>query len=267
MRLAAIDWAMLETTLALGAVPVAGAELIRFRDDAPPGLTPEGIVDLGLRGAPNYELLQLSRPDLILSSPFYSHYEDRLRQIAPVLSLPIYTDDAPPLTLAMAALGHLAEALGDPAAGRAAQRRAEDALSAQAASLRAHADQPLCLIEIGDARHMRVFGHDSLYGSTAARLGLRNGWAERTAFSFLAPVPLEELANMPEARLVIIGPLPPQARRALSRSVLWRALPQVSGGRVWQLPRMNAFGAVPSALRFARELAAAFRAGPVEALA
>lgn len=258
---------MLETAIAIGHAPVAAAELIRFREDVSQGFLPAGITDLGLRGAPNYELLQLSRPDLILSSPYYTHYEARLRAIAPVLSLPFFTPGEPPLPKALAALGLLAEAVGDANAGSRARNRAEAALTAGAQALRRHADRPICLVEIGDARHMRVFGFDSLFGSSAERLGLRNAWEDGTAFSFLAPVPLEELARMPDSRLVVVGPVPPQARRALAGSLLWRALPQVADRRLYQLPRMNAFGAVPAALHFARALRAALDGPAMEELA
>lgn len=69
-RIAAIDWAMLETSVALGVMPVAATELIQFRAGAVEPDIPESVADLGLRGAPNFELLQLTRPDLILISPF-----------------------------------------------------------------------------------------------------------------------------------------------------------------------------------------------------
>ena len=111
---------------------------------------------------------------------------------------------------------------------------------------------------------MRTFGFDSLFGSTLERLGLQNAWSGGTRFSFLAPVPIEELAGLPDARLVIIGADPPEARRSLSRSILWRALPPVAKGRLYQLPEVNAFGGVPSALRFAQLLAEAFAAGPLD---
>ena len=62
-RLAAIDWAMMETATALGHMPVAAAELIRFRADVGVPAIPDTVTDLGLRGAPNFELLQLSPPD------------------------------------------------------------------------------------------------------------------------------------------------------------------------------------------------------------
>lgn len=259
-RLAAIDWAMLETATALGHMPVAAAELIRFRADVGVPAIPDTVTDLGLRGAPNFELLQLVRPTLILSSPYYTRYQARMEAIAPVLSLPFYQPGAAPLPKAMDALDALARQIGDPAAGGWARARADAHLDRLAARVARHADRPLALVDIGDARHLRAFGFDSLFGSTLTRIGLRNAWSEATAFSFLAPVPLERLADMPDARLVIAGPIPPQAQGALSRSRLWQALPQVAQGRVHHLPRMNAFGGVPAALRFGDLLARALEA-------
>ncbi|WP_411838889.1 ABC transporter substrate-binding protein [Paracoccus sp. ME4] len=253
-RLAAIDWAMLETAVALGRMPVAATELIRYRADIGTPAIPPEVTDLGLRGAPNFELLQLVRPTLILSSPYYTQFEGRLTAIAPVLSLPFFLPDEPPLPKALAALAVLADALNDAPAGARAQVRAEAELDRIRDRLAPHAHRPVALVEIGDARHLRAFGFDSLFGCTLTRIGLTNAWTEQTAFSFLAPVPLERLADMPDATLVIAGPVPPEARRGLERSVLWRALPQVAAGRVRQLPRINAFGGVPSALRLAQAL-------------
>ena len=261
-RLAAVDWAMLETAVAIGHMPVAACELIRFRIDAARPEIPPGVIDLGLRGAPNYELLQLARPDLILSSPFYVQHRARLETIAPVLSVDVYTPGEPPLPKALAALDRLGEAVDDRPAARQARARAEARLDALAARLERHADRPFSLIGIGDARHLRSFGHDSLFGSVLTRLGLENAWTDRTQFSFRAPLPIERLADTPEARLVILGGIPVEARQGLSRSILWRALPPVAAGRVYHLPEVNAFGGVPAALRFAGLLADALDAGP-----
>ncbi|MGR3795367.1 ABC transporter substrate-binding protein [Vannielia sp. SX4] len=261
-RLAAIDWAMLETAIALGHMPVAACELIRFRVDSPEPPVPEEVVDLGLRGAPNFELLQLVRPDLILNSPYYTRYLARLSQLAPVLNLPFYTRGEPPLPKVMAALHDLAGAIDDPLAATRAEAAAEEEFSRIATAVAPFSDRPLCLINIGDARHLRAFGFDSLFGSVAARLGLANAWEGQTRFSFLAPVPIEQLATMPEARVVIVGNVPVQARRGLARAKLWQALPAVAEGRVYQVPEVNAFGGLPSALRFARLLAAALARPP-----
>ncbi len=250
-RLAAIDWAMMETAIALGHMPVAGCELIRFRASTTEPRLADGVTDLGLRGAPNFELLQLVRPDLILSSPYYTRHEARMSGIAPVLSLTFFQPGEPPLPRAMAALTDLAQALGDPAAGMAAVAQTEAAFDALARRARRFADRPVMLIDIGDARHFRAFGADSLYGSTLQRIGLPNAWTEATRFSFAAPVPLDRLADLPAARFVLVAPVPLVARDQLRRSALWNALPEVRAGRVLQLPPGNPFGAVPAARHFA----------------
>lgn len=254
---------MMETAIAIGHMPIAACELIRYRADTLEPKIPPEVVDLGLRGAPNFELLQLTRPDLILNSPYYTMYQHRLEALAPVVNLPFFTPGEAPLPKAIAALTDLARAIDDLPAGQAAADRTGTRLDALAGRLSAFDDRPVCLVNIGDARHLRAFGFDSLFGSTLERVGLTNAWSEGTKFSFLAPVPIERLATMPEARLVIIGNLPPEARRGLRRSVLWQALPAVIHDRIFQLPSINAFGGVPSALHFAELLARAFETGPV----
>lgn len=261
-RLAAIDWAMLETAIAIGHMPVAAAELIRYRQDVAQPEIPADVTDLGLRGAPNFELLQLIRPDLILSSNYYTRYEDRLAEIAPVLSLPFYVPQQPPLPKVLAALSILADRIGDPLAGQRALQDTQADFDAQAARAAAFADRPLCLVNIGDARHMRAFGYDSLFGNVLDRLGLQNAWADVTQFSFLAPVPIEKLVQMPDARLVIVGDVPAYARRSLSHSILWQHLPAVTEDRVYFVPDGNPFGGAPSATRFGAGLIAALEQGP-----
>nr|WP_246098639.1 iron-siderophore ABC transporter substrate-binding protein [Paracoccus laeviglucosivorans] len=262
MRLAAIDWAMLETATAIGHAPVAACELISYHGEASVPEVP-GMVDLGLRGAPNYELLQLIRPDLILTSPFYVQHEARLRSVAPVLSLEFYVPGAPPFAKAMQAMADLAAATGDPDAGARAQAETMVQLDGLAARLAPFADRPVSLIDIGDARHLRAFGFDSMFGDVLGRLGLQNAWTDRTQFSFRAPLPIERLAETPEARIVIAGEIPVEALDGLRRSILWQALPAVRDGRIYVLPNVNAFGGIPSALRFANLLAEAFETGPI----
>jgi ferric hydroxamate transport system substrate-binding protein len=104
LRLAAIDWAMLETACALGHKPVAACELIRFRVESPSVPLPQETLDLGLRGAPNFEQLRFAAPDLILSSPFYTRHEAALSAVAPVFSLPFFVRGEPSLPHALNAL-------------------------------------------------------------------------------------------------------------------------------------------------------------------
>lgn len=254
-RLAAIDWAMLETAQALGHTPAAACELMRYREDSGHDTLPADVVDLGLRGTPNLELLQLVRPDFILSSNYYSEIEARLSHIAPVVSLPFFLPGEPPLPKAIANLHVLADALSDPAAGRRAEARVETMFARVAARVARYAERPFLVIEVGDSRHVRTFGTDSLFGGALDRLGLSNAWADRTQFAFSAPVPIESLAPFADAWIVMAAGVPVEAVPGLTRSVLWGRLGPVAEGRVLTLPEVYGFGGVPSALRFANLLA------------
>lgn len=247
--------------MALGAPPVAACELIRFRETAVTPLLPADMVDLGLRGSPNFELLQLVQPDLILSSNYYTQIEARLSAIAPVLALPFYVPGEPPWPKAIAALHSLSSELGMPAKGAAVAAEAETLLARLSTRLEPFRDRPTYIIDIGDARHFRAFGADSMFGDVLTRLGLPNAWGHPSRFAFSAPVPLERLAEEPEARIVTVSGVPVLARRALETSVLWNRLPPVRDGRVLHLEPVNPFGGVPAGLRFARQLADALTGG------
>ncbi|NSL24214.1 iron-siderophore ABC transporter substrate-binding protein [Agrobacterium tumefaciens] len=253
-RLAAIDWAMLETSVALGIMPVAATELIQFRAGAVEPEIPETVSDLGLRGAPNFELLQLTRPDLILISPFYTRYTGRLEAIAPVFSLPFYVKGEPPFEKSLAAVSALGEKLGRADEARKVLDEAHLALQAMRTRLAGFASRPTHVINIGDARHFRAFGEDSMFGDILGRLGLTNAWVDRSQFTFAAPVPLENLADVADARIVIVSDVPVEARESLRNSAIWRALPAVRENRVVTLGNVSPYGGITAAMRFARLL-------------
>lgn len=254
LRIAAIDWAMLETIMALGVTPIAATELIQFRKAAVEPVIPESVTDLGLRGSPNFELLYLLKPDLILSSPFYTQHEAALKAIAPVLSMPFYVQGEPPYQEALAAVSQLGRKLELEAKAEAVLREQEIFLEQTTDTLKPFADRPTYLINIGDARHFRAFGDDSMFGDILSRLGLPNAWTDRSRFTFAAPVPLETLAEKPEARIVIISDVPVEARSSLRNSLIWRSLQPVREGRVHQLGNVNPYGGITAGLRFARLL-------------
>lgn len=252
-RIAIVDWALLETALALGVTPMAAVELVLYRQLAVEPAVPDTVIDLGLRGSLNFELVATLSPTLIFGSNYSAWANDLLERIAPVRVLPIFEGE-PPFEKAAAAMR---------AMGRDLQREAEaeryiaetDAELAHLADRLAPAtDRPLLIVSLGDARHFRAFGIDSMFGDVAARLGFQNAWGTQTAYSATAPVGIEALADFPDAILVIVEPVPPDAERALPRSALYNAMPMVAAGRVVTLPTINPFGGLPAARRFARFL-------------
>lgn len=251
MRVAAIDWAMLETALALGITPVAATELVRFRVDAVTPAVPATVVDLGLRGSPNLELLITTAPDVILTSPWYAFIEHRLASVAKLVTHTVYTPGEPPWPKALAALRVVGQRLGVVEHALAVEAQTKKTIAMRARALRPYRDRPCYIVQIGDARHVRMLGDDSLFGSVLMALGLQNAWEARSRFSFAAPVPIEQLATTADARILVVSEVPALVRDSLAHSTLWRRLTPVAESRVHFLDNINPFGGVPAGLRFA----------------
>jgi iron complex transport system substrate-binding protein len=254
-RIAVIDWGLAEAVLALGVVPAAAAELRGYATWVREPAMPPEVVDLGLRSEPNLELLHRLAPGLILATPQFAPFLPRLERVAPVASFATYVPGGDPLARSRDIVIELGQRLGREAAAPALLGLAAAVFEQAAARLAARCESTLLVASFVDARHLRVFGANSLFGATLSRLGLRNGWAGPTSFWGFATVPVEQLAVAPTARLVIVEPLPPAVAAGLGRNLLWRGLPAVRAGRVATVPPCWAFGGVPSAMRFARLLA------------
>jgi iron complex transport system substrate-binding protein len=256
-RVATLDWALLETLLVIGANVVAATELRQFRQVAVKPDAPDSVADLGLRGTPNFEVLRFARPDLILNSNFYAWADPLMSRIAPVETHSIYKPGENPYILAERATLAIGERLRRPAAGGMVEELA--ARLDRYKNLLAGGDgRPVLPINLGDARHYRVFGSDSMFGEVLKRLGLANAWTGATSYSAMAPMGIETLASMPEAWIVLIPPHPEDAFATLTQSAFWKALPAVRENRLLTVGSINPYGALPAASRFADFLAEGF---------
>ncbi|MBY5604636.1 ABC transporter substrate-binding protein [Rhizobium leguminosarum] len=254
VRVATLDWALLETLLAIGANVVAATELRQFREVAITPDVPATTADLGLRGTPNFEVLRFARPDLIFNSNFYAWADERMRGVAPVESHAIYKPGESPFALAEQATLAIGERL-QLAAARQLTEELGARLDRYRALLAAGDGRPVIPINLGDARHFRVFGSDSMFGEVLKHVGLTNAWQAQTSYSAAAPVGIEILASMPDAWIVMIPPQPADALTTLATSNFWNALPAVREKRVLMLGSINPYGALPAAGRFADLLA------------
>ncbi len=254
VRFAVIDWAMLETALAIGAVPVAATELVQYRKMALDPQPPASVTDLGLRGAPNLELLRIISPDLIVSSNFYEFERVSFEHVAPFFALPVFVPGQPSLPLLQDAASKLGHKLGREAEAQTLIAACEAEIAATRQRFSGMAERKTFLISLGDSRHFRAFGPDSLFGDVLQRLGFENAWTGGTDYSAAAPVGLEQLARAPDASIVVIGPTEEETLRRLPQNALWNALPAVREGRAVFLPALDHFGGLPTARRFLRLL-------------
>lgn len=254
-RVVSLDYALAETLIAIGAplAALSGADDWSTWVVEPP--LPPGVRNLGNAQLPNFELIARLRPDLILTTPFLDAVEAPLRRVGPLLRVPIYEEGRRPFDGAVAATLLLGERLGRSGEAKAFLAAADREFGALAERIGALERRPLLLTNMMDGRHIRVHGGDGLLQGVLDRLGVENAYKGHTNYWGFETLGVERLASMGEAHLISFEPVPPDAAAVLNRSPLWLELPFVRAGRVSTLPAVNAFGAVPSALRFARLVA------------
>lgn len=91
------------------------------------------------------------------------------------------------------------------------------------------------------------------------RLGLRNAWQGETNAWGFSVVSLEQFLTLPEARLVVVDPVPVGVSERLQEPGLWQHLPLVKQGKELHLPAVWSFGGILAARRFADLLSEALR--------
>ena len=257
-RIATVDWTIAETLLALGVTPLAVGDVSAYRAWVGEPLLPADVVDIGLRAQPNRELLAELKPDRILISPLAAPLAPTLSRIAPVQSIALYDPQTDlwqrlhEATLTIAALvNKTAEAnvlLTD------LNRDLEQMKQTLPAEL-----PPLLVVQFIDERHVRVFGRHSLFEAVMQRLGLRNAWQGETNAWGFSVASLEQFLSIPEARLVVVDPIPVGVSERLQEPGLWQHLPLVQQAPVLHLPAVWSFGGVLAARRFATLLSEALQ--------
>lgn len=256
---ATVDWTIAETLLAIDAPVSSVAQQSDYHDWVGEPRIPEGATDMGLRSQPNLELLAQVPPEQILISPMFAGLTPRLERIAPVSSFALYspgTDTWQEMQTLTRQLGELTERQSQ-AEQLIAETQALMATLGESSTLSQSEIAPLLMVQFMDARHVRVFGENSLYNAVLEQLALPNAWEQDTNAWGFSLVGIEALARYPEAMLVIIDPLPIGVEEQLAESGLWQQLPSVKKDNLLRLPPVWSFGALPSAQRFARELSAA----------
>ncbi|WP_417420500.1 ABC transporter substrate-binding protein [Halomonas sp.] len=263
-QFATVDWTIAETLVAIGA-PISGvAQQPDYYDWVGEPRIPQSATDLGLRAQPNFELLAQLAPERILISPMFASLTPRLEHIAPVTSLALFSPGADTWQEMQALTRALGELTDREAA---AEQLIEDTQTLMDSLRETQPDTaPLLMVQFMDARHVRIFGDNSLYNAVLEQLGLANAWEEPTNAWGFALTGIEALAGYPDARLVIIDPLPLGVEEQLTTSGLWQQLPIVKNANLLRLPPVWSFGALPSAQRFARVLTSALKEAPAASL-
>jgi ferric hydroxamate transport system substrate-binding protein len=253
-RIVVLSWGLTEMLLSLGVAPVGVPAPAWYTSGIVEPPLPPGVTDVGLLFQPNYDLLYELRPDLILVTPAHASVRASYERLAPTLTLGAYISDREPYRAMRAEALTLGRRLGREAQAEALLACTDTVIGQSAATL-AGAHAPVCVAQVVDDRHVRVYGRDSLFDEILQSLGLRNAAAETSAGARV--IELERLALLQNANLLCVDGGAPGGLAALQGNPVWRQLPFSEPGRSAMLPVIAATGALVSVQRFARAVARA----------
>jgi ferric hydroxamate transport system substrate-binding protein len=275
-RIVVLNWELTETLLALGVTPIGVPLPDWYRETIAVPPLAAGVADVGLLYQPNFDVLLSLAPDLLIVTPAHASLQMPLRRIAPTLTLGAYMNAPRPFASLSAETLTMASAIGVPDRGRALITATNDSLDATAARLRITSavrargtrSRTVVVADVVDERHLRVYVAGSLFDEVLKRLGVSNAanpagapaarWAAGAMGS--ATVPLQRLLDVAHADVLLVGPLRPDVRTALTESPLWRALPAARERRVSLLPVIAPTGGLVSMQRFAASVTDALAA-------
>lgn len=255
MRVVSLDYGLAQTLIELGVPPIGLVDTPGWADWSVEPSLPTSVANIGSAHEVNMELLQLLKPDLIVSTPYLEWVKPRLEQIAPVKSFPIHALGVSPYPHIIDATRELGRVVGRMREAEDLIERTQKQLSAAKAVTR-HLGK-IAIITFMDARNIRIYGAGGIFQDVFDHLDLENGWTGPTNAWGYSDIGMADLRDIGDSQLFYMDPVPPDVLATLSGSPLWQSMAFVQKGHVKPMASVLMFGMLPSATRLARLLAEA----------
>jgi len=253
-RIVSLDYGLAQTLIELGVPPVGLIDTPGWQEWTVEPALPQSVANIGSSHEVNMELLQLLKPDLIISTPYLEWVRPQLEQIAPVKSFPVHALGTSPYPHIVDATRELGRILGRGSEAEALIDGTEKELQSAKTATRHLAKTKLAVISFLDARNLRVYGQGGIFQDVFDRLELQNAWTRPTNEWGYSDAGVADLITIGDSMLFIMDPVPPDVLATLSGSPLWQSMLFVQGGHVQHMASVLMFGTLPSAGRFARLL-------------
>lgn len=252
-RIVVLEWLPVELLQALGVMPYGVADIANYRLWVNEPALPDTVIDVGLRTEPNLELLTEIKPSFLFWSAGYGPAASTLARIAPGRGFS-FSDGKQPLETARRSLLEMGQMLG--LEGRAQRHLSEFDLFIERYKPRfaRRGPRPLLLISQLDARHVLVFGPNSLFQPILDEYGIVNAWQGETNFWGSEVVGVDRLGGFRDVDVVCFDHGNEAEMQAMMATPLWQAMPFVRQGRFQRAPAVWFYGATLSAMHFVRLL-------------
>lgn len=251
VRIITPDWSSAQTLLTIGAPLVGVSEKPSYNVWVGEPKIPDRIIDMGLRAQPSYDLVDSLQPTLLVNSAFLQKFLPSIFSSIPFQQVNFVTDQGGSWDQIVLSTQALANISGHPDRGDQLIQDTEQLLDKQRQQLSAYANRSIAIVQFIDARSLRIFGNNSLYGIVLNKLNLHNAWATTSSIWGFDTIPLSGLVNLPkDTILLIVKPNPVTVSKQLSQSAIWQHLPMSAPENHRVMPSTWLFGGLPAVQHF-----------------
>ncbi|RXJ73920.1 iron-hydroxamate ABC transporter substrate-binding protein [Veronia nyctiphanis] len=254
-RVAVLNWDLAEQVIELGVAPVAMPGIKDYQKWVVKPALPEGVVDIGTRVEPNYELLATLKPDVIFIASPQKDLTDRLSKIAPVLLYQTYSEKHDNAEATLQNFRKIAQVLGK-------EKVAEEKLAflnQQLDALKQKLDvafpgqkPKVTTFRFASETSVYIYGKNSIPEHVLQLLGFENAMPQPATQWGVTQKVMTDLRQIGNG--IALYFLPFNERANVERSVVWKAMPFVRNKKVASIESTWSYGGAMSLLYNAEAL-------------
>ncbi|WP_410468398.1 iron-siderophore ABC transporter substrate-binding protein [Vibrio parahaemolyticus] len=245
-RVVVLNWDILEQVLALDIEPIAAPNLPGYRQWVVNPYAPESIEDIGTRAEPNLEKIASLKPDVILAASPQQDLIPLLRQIAPVVYLPNFSQNEAAAQTAIKHFRTLGALFDKQEFAEQKLAKLNDSFKQLRDKIRQHYSAPLdvLVMRFSTPNSVLLSTENSTTDYVVEQLGLTNPIKVSARAWGIKQDRINRLQNLEQSYVLYVQPFPQESK--LNSSPLWQAMPFVKKQRVNSVRAVWAYGGAMS---------------------
>ncbi|EPD6042640.1 iron-siderophore ABC transporter substrate-binding protein [Vibrio parahaemolyticus] len=245
-RVVVLNWDILEQVLALDIEPIAAPNLPGYRQWVVNPYAPESIEDIGTRAEPNLEKIASLKPDVILAASPQQDLIPLLRQIAPVVYLPNFSQNEAAAQTAIKHFRTLGALFDKQELAEQELAKLNDSFKQLRDKIRQHYSAPLdvLVMRFSTPNSVLLSTENSTTDYVVEQLGLTNPIKVSARAWGIKQDRINRLQNLEQSYVLYVQPFPQESK--LNSSPLWQAMPFVKKQRVNSVRAVWAYGGAMS---------------------
>ncbi|HII4329075.1 TPA: iron-siderophore ABC transporter substrate-binding protein [Vibrio parahaemolyticus] len=245
-RVVVLNWDILEQVLALDIEPIAAPNLPGYRQWVVNPYAPESIEDIGTRAEPNLEKIASWKPDVILAASPQQDLIPLLRQIAPVVYLPNFSQNEAAAQTAIKHFRTLGALFDKQELAEQKLAKLNDSFKQLRDKIRQHYSAPLdvLVMRFSTPNSVLLSTENSTTDYVVEQLGLTKPIKVSARAWGIKQDRINRLQNLEQSFVLYVQPFPQESK--LNSSPLWQAMPFVKKQRVNSVRAVWAYGGAMS---------------------